>query len=247
MIRGLFVTGTDTGVGKTQVTAAIARCLLESGHRVGAIKPVATGVSQAGGRSHCGDAAILVEALGGGIAQECVVPLRFSQPLAPPIAARIEEGSPLAMDRVIEAARVAIADWAARSDVLLVEGVGGFLCPLAESSTVADLAVELDFPVLIVARRSLGTLNHTLLTVEVALRRGVRVAGVVLNATERSSNEIVERTNFEELSSRLNSIPILSELSHQENPASLFTALRDVDWYERARAPRRAGDWGCRQ
>jgi dethiobiotin synthetase len=237
-MRGLLITGTDTGVGKTQVTAGIARCLRESGRRVGALKPVATGMCGNRGSLVDDDAVQLVHALGGDVPPELVTPLCFREPLAPSVAARLEDGRPLAMTHVIETARSAMSAWSSLAEILLVEGVGGFCCPLAEGTTFADLAFELDFPVLVVARRSLGTLGHTLLVIDAALRRSLRVAGVVLNETEPTNSVSLQNGNFDELARRLDGIPILAEVPFLLDPATLCAAVRSVDWYERARSPR---------
>src|SRR5262249_43300602 len=119
---------------------------------------------------HCADAEALLEAIGGGVALERVTPILFEEPLAPSVAAR-RQGRPLEPTVVLDAVREALAWWAGRADVMVVEGIGGLLCPLAEGTTVADLAVALDYPLVIVARRGLGTLNHTLLTAEAARLR----------------------------------------------------------------------------
>jgi dethiobiotin synthetase len=121
----------------------------------------------------------------------------------------------------------------------VVEGVGGFLCPLTDDATVADLAIRLDFPLVVVARRGLGTLNHTLLTVEAAHLRGLRLAGVVLNGAEPPANALAEATNREELSRRLDRVAVLAELDHVPDPAVLWKGLDGVDWYGWARPARR--------
>jgi len=200
MTNGLFVTATDTGVGKTYLTALIARSLREIGMRVGAYKPVCSGADVAAdGTVSWADVRTLAEAIGGGADQGRICPLRFKAPLAPPVAARLE-GAVIDFERLRDGA----AWWQGRVDVLLVEGVGGLLCPLTERETIADLAVELAYPLLVVARLGLGTINHTLLTVEAAQRRGLRVIGVVLNeaeplapvpGTEENADEIARRAN----------------------------------------------------
>src|SRR5205823_9859727 len=136
---------------------------------------------------------------------ERVAPLLFEEPLAPPVAAR-REGAPLAYARVLEATAAALAWWGERAEVLVVEGIGGLLCPLAEGATVADLAIALDHPLVVVARRGLGTLNHTLLTVEAARHRGLRLAGVVLNGAEPTADPRAEVTNPAELARRLDGV-----------------------------------------
>jgi len=120
----------------------------------------------------------------------------------------------------------------------VVEGVGGLLTPLAEAATVADLAIALDYPLVVVARRGLGTLNHTLLTVEAARRRGLRLAGVVLNAAGSAAVDIAAETNAEELARRLEGVAVLAELPHLADPAALSNSLETVDWSGWACAPR---------
>jgi len=238
---GLFVVGTDTGVGKTRVAAAVARALVARGCRVGVLKPVASGASRVGDAWRCDDVERLIEAVGGGVAVERVAPILYEEPLAPSVAAR-RAGLPLRQDRVETEVESALAWWSGRADVMVVEGVGGLLCPLAEGTTVADLAVFLDYPLLVVARRGLGTLNHTLLTVEAATLRGLRVAGVVLNSPEPEDGSVAEATNAGELARRLPGVAILAELPHDRNRNPVLPdPLRAVDWYERARPPRPRG------
>jgi dethiobiotin synthetase len=235
-LPGLFVTGTDTGVGKTRVASAIARALTDSGRRVGVLKPVATGATRDGGAWRCADAEALSAAIGGSCGVEEVAPLLFEAPLAPPVAARLV-GEPLVWSRVLDAVGRVLSRWDGRAEVMIVEGVGGLLCPLAEGKTVADLAVALDYPLVIVARRGLGTINHTLLTVEAARLRGLRVAGVVLNGAETTVDPRAEATNPGELARRLEGIPLLADLPFSEDPGAV---LKAVDWYDRADSPRLA-------
>jgi dethiobiotin synthetase len=218
MTKGLFITATDTGVGKTYLTALIARSLREAGARVGAYKPVCSGAEVAadGGLSW-GDVRILTEAIGGDFDPLRACPTRLKAPLAPPVAARLED-VPLDFEAMCSGTQW----WQGRVDLLLVEGVGGLLCPLTEERTIADLAVALGFPLLVVARAGLGTINHTLLTVEAARSRGLRVAGVVLNeadrpgvATEWQAGSLpydVEQ-NVAEIARRAN-VPVLGVVRH---------------------------------
>lgn len=184
--RSLFVTGTDTGVGKTFVACAILRALARRGLAPGAMKPAESGVS--GGAAT--DAARLAEAAGCGDAADLVGPLRYAAPLAPLAAARAE-GRAVEMDR----AREAFAELSRRHPFVLVEGAGGLLSPLAEGTTFADLAAEFGLPVLVVARRGLGTLNHTALTLEACAARALAVEGVVLNRVPDQRPDPSEATN----------------------------------------------------
>ena len=238
-MRGLFVVGTDTGVGKTFVAASIARSMVGEGRRVGVLKPVATGATRVGDGWRADDADRLIEAIGGDIPTAEVCPIAFAEPLAPPVAAR-RDGACLSAETVYDATFAAIGRWRSARDVevMVVEGVGGLLCPLAEGITVADLAVRLDYPLVVVARRGLGTLNHTLLTVEAALSRSLRVAGVVLNGAEPTADPIAEATNPPELARRLGPVPILAELSHGIDDEAAAVVMKAWDWYNRASEPR---------
>ncbi len=140
-----------------------------------------------------------------------VTPFTFAAPAAPPVAARLA-GTSVKLEDLTAAVRRR----AAGGMTVLVEGVGGLLCPLTERETVADLVRELDLPLIVVTRRSLGTLNHTLLTVEASRRRGLRLAGVVVTATAPVQG-VAEETNVEELRRRLD-VPLLAVLPHQSGP-----------------------------
>jgi dethiobiotin synthetase len=141
---------------------------------------------------------------------------------------------------VLTAASEALAWWAEQgADVMVIEGVGGLLCPLAEGATVADLAIALDYPLAIVARRGLGTINHTLLTVEAARLRGLRIAGIVLNGAEPSSHGLAEQTNSEELARRLPDVPVLANLVYEMAHIALPAGLDRLDWLGQAAPPRR--------
>ena len=164
---GLFVSGTDTGVGKTVVTAALALALKARGVDVGVIKPVQTGE---------GDARALKSWVGLAENLEEIAPFSFRAPLAPLVSARLE-GRTLALGEVVARVR-ALAE---RHEVVLIEGAGGLLVPVGPGWTIADLAAALGLPLLVVARAGLGTVNHTLLTIEVARRAGLEIAAVVLN------------------------------------------------------------------
>jgi dethiobiotin synthetase len=236
-LPGLFIVGTDTGVGKTRIASAIARRLLAEGQRVGVLKPVATGGVRVEGVWRSDDAERLLEAIGRQAPPEMVAPIVFEEPLAPVIAAR-RQGMPLEQADIEQSVEAAVRWWSKQAELLIVEGVGGLLCPLAEGTTVADLAVSLDYPLLIVARRGLGTLNHTLLTVEAALSRGLRLAGIVLNQTEPGAETLADATGADELARRLDGVPILAELAYHNDPANLAGAIDTVEWSERFRRPR---------
>jgi dethiobiotin synthetase len=221
-MRGLFITATDTGAGKTFVAAMIARTLRAKGEIVRACKPVATGADWIGGRWLSEDTRILSEATADHEYDQ-ITPWAFPTPAAPPVAARLA-GIQLRLDQLV----LAVRQREAPGTLVLVEGIGGLLCPLTERETVADLAAELDLPLLIVARRSLGTLNHTLLTLEVAHVRRLRVAGVVMCETNPVTGP-AEETNVEELRRRIG-VPLLAVVAHQREGTPWAPPAVEWDW-----------------
>lgn len=172
-MAGLFITGTDTGVGKTVVSCALARGLRGAGIDVGVMKPVETGVSASGPE----DARALMRAAAVSDELDLVCPLRYAMPAAPEAAAIAAGSGPASTDRIARA----FSTLSDRHDFMLVEGAGGILVPFDEKTTMADLAIRLELPLLIVARASLGTINHTLLTLEACASRGLDVLGVVVS------------------------------------------------------------------
>jgi len=238
LLPGIFVVGTDTGVGKTQVAAGIARVLANQGHRVGALKPIATGARREGESWVSDDADALLRAIGNPVPPRRVAPLLYEEPLTPSVAAR-RCGTPLLPEQVFEETRQALLWWSAQADLMVVEGIGGVLTPLAEGMTLLDLAERLDYPLLIVARRGLGTLNHTLLTLEAVRRRGLRVAGILLNQAEPIDGDgLAESTNADELARFVGATPILGELPFEGDEKRFAFALACMDWYDRLGRPR---------
>ena len=174
-MAGLFVTGTDTGVGKTFVTCGIASVLRTRGHCVGVMKPVETGCGGGLARRPA-DALALREAAGSTLPLDRICPYQLDAPLAPDVAARLER-TRIDPAVIAEAFRAIDND----HDVTLVEGAGGLLVPIVERYTMADLAHGLELPLLVVVDSKLGAINHTLLTLEAAATRGLTVQGYVLN------------------------------------------------------------------
>ena len=223
---GLFITGTDTEVGKTYVAALIARSLRAAGHRVGVYKPAASGCREVQRELVSDDALRLWEAAGRPGELDRVCPQRFRAALAPHLAAR-EEGKRLDADLL----RAGIDYWRACSDIVLVEGAGGLMSPLGEEEYVADLAYDLGFPLVVVARNALGTINHTLQTLIAAatFRDGLAIAGIVLNHPTPPSEDTSTATNRQELAARCVP-PILAEVGWEADGFDV-----DVDWFPLAR------------
>lgn len=172
-MSGLFVTATDTGVGKTIVAAALLAALRARGERVAAFKPVVTGTDEPADADWPPDDALLAAAAG--TRAEDVTPVRFGPPASPHLAAALA-GTPLDPGALL----AAFARRTAEADVVVAEGVGGLLVPLTPDYLVRDLARDVGLPLLVVARPGLGTISHTLLTLEAARAVGLRVAGVVM-------------------------------------------------------------------
>jgi dethiobiotin synthetase len=192
-LRGLFVTGTDTGVGKTVLAGAVCAALAARGERVAAFKPVVTGLDEDPGewpRDH----ELLASVASAGQTAAQVAPATFGPPVSPHYAAE-RAGETIEPLELAAAARSA----GEGSDALVCEGVGGLLVPLTPGYLVRDLALDLELPLLVAARPGLGTINHTLLTVEAARAAGLEVAAVVMtpwpdepDGMERSNRETVE-------------------------------------------------------
>jgi dethiobiotin synthetase len=188
----LFVTGTGTGVGKTIVSSALLAAIRDAGEQVRAYKPVVTGLAEPPG-AWPPDHELL--ALAAGMSSEEVAPLRFAPAVSPHLAASLA-GKPVNATELIERAKAT----ASNGETLIVEGVGGLLVPLVDNFNVRDLAVELALPLVIAASPGLGTINHTLLTVEAARAANLDVAAVVLtpwpsepSPMEHSNRETIAR------------------------------------------------------
>jgi dethiobiotin synthetase len=224
---GLFITGTDTDVGKTYVGSLVARFLAAQGRKVGVYKPVASGCRRDDDRLISDDAVALWEAAGRPGDLEHVCPQRFEAPLAPHLAAEAE-GKKLDADLLGRG----LEFWQPRSEIILVEGVGGLMSPLGEKIYVADLAKRFGFPLVVVSRNALGTINQTLQTLiaAAAYGGGLPVAGVVLNhPMAPSADDLSLPLNRRELAAHCTR-PILAEVGWN---ADRFDAA--VDWFSLAR------------
>jgi dethiobiotin synthetase len=203
--QGVFVTGTGTEVGKTVVAASIARALASEGKRVAVFKPAVTGLDDyptadgtispdiGGFSAHRPDHVVLRDAAGSSQSDEEVAPYRYGPPMSPHLAASLA-GEEISRERLLAAARAA----ANGTDALICEGVGGLLVPLAPDYLVRDFAIDLGLPLVVAASPGLGTINHTLLTLEAARWAGLEVARVVLtpwpdepSAIESSNRETI--------------------------------------------------------
>ena len=234
-IPGLFVTGTDTGVGKTIVAAAIADHFRRQGLRVGAFKPAAAGCDvDHEGNVVCEDAERLRAAIGDRFLSSQICPEMFVEPLAPAVAAR-REGRPIDWSHV----RAMLAEIVSGSDIIIIEGIGGIHAPLDDRTTVLTLIRALVMPTVCVTRPSLGTLNHTMLSVEALRSARVECAGVVINRFPMRDPTVAEQTAREEIE-RLGGGPVRCVVpeAYFEGyaiPTAIADAIDLVDWSRLAR------------
>jgi dethiobiotin synthetase len=275
-IPGLFVTATDTEVGKTVIAGAIANYFLRRGGQggqganVGVLKPVATGCVARREGLVSEDAEFLASCADARFPLDLICPQRYREPLAPAVAAdRAQQpldwnavqlsidlitGAPVQMARRERAPEIpgaqepgpggpALRPTTPPADVLIVEGVGGILVPLDRTHTTLDLARWLSLPTVVVARPGLGTINHTLLTLDALRRAGVPVAGVVINRYPAESASVAEETAPRYIE-KFGKVPILAVVPHEPGlkhpplPPSITSPIDMVDWQAIAKRER---------
>lgn len=202
-VKGIFVAGTDTGIGKTVVAGGLARALCRRGLRVGVFKPISSG--------GLGDIRFLTRCAGLPFTPDRFNPVRFKYPLAPSVASRLEK-KPVNLRKVFSAFSKIKNEY----DYLIVEGIGGLLVPVTGNFYTVDFAKQLQLPLVVVARLGLGTLNHTLLTLKEAQREYLSVRGVILNAFGSHPRGLAERTNPQELR-RITKVSLLGILPLVKN------------------------------
>lgn len=217
MNHGLFITGTDTGVGKTLVTAALALHLKNRGLAVGVMKPIETGVLPA--RAAQSDAARLRSIIDSEETLGAIRPYSFALPVAPLAAAQAEKQT-INLDTIKKVYRLLSSQY----DCMVVEGVGGVHVPITRNENVMDLIKQLRLPVVIVGRSALGGINHGLLTIEALRRKRISIVALVLNRTHsvRSAlSRIQERTTLEILRQQAG-IPVLGPIPYEPGMPDRF-------------------------
>ena len=205
MEKGVFVTGSDTGVGKTVIAGAIAAAIKAHGMDVGVMKPVASGAKEIDGSLVSEDVVFLKKIIDSTNDDDLVNPVRLKPPIAPTIAA-VKSGVPIDIDKVWKAYEV-LSD---RHDFVVVEGIGGLMVPVDDTLFVADLVRKMDLPLVIVGSDYLGTINHTLLTVEYAKSRNIRIKGIIINMLKGDDGFVREIEKY-------SSVPILGTIPFKEN------------------------------
>jgi dethiobiotin synthetase len=203
-MKGIFIAGTDTGVGKTFFTCALAQALIRNGIDVGVFKPVQSGCPR---EDPEGDACLLRDWTGIDDPLELICPAAFKAPLAP-LAASLLEGITLPLDWYLPG----LLELRARHSVILAEGAGGLMVPISDKLLMIDIIQSINMPVILVAKPYLGTINHTLLSLEALRNRKIRVMGVVINGITVINQELESLKFIEEFSG----IPLLGTLPRLE-------------------------------
>ncbi|MDI6736494.1 MAG: dethiobiotin synthase [bacterium] len=211
MEKGLFVTGTDTNVGKTVIAAGLAGLFKEKRLKVGVMKPIQTGAIKRNGKLVSPDIELMIKTSGITEDIDLLNPYCLEPPLAPLVASQIT-GVKIDIEKILEAYSKLKANY----EIVIVEGAGGLLVPILSNYLMIDLIKDLDLPVLIVAKPSLGTINHTLLTIREAQAQGIRVLGVVINGLKEDKAGIAEQTNPQVIE-ELSKIPILAVIPYSPN------------------------------
>jgi dethiobiotin synthetase len=188
-MRGFFVTGTDTGVGKTEVAACLARYFSEKGLKVEVMKPVATGVKKI-----CHDARVLKAASGSKAPLNRINPISLRSPLAPLMASEIEN-----KDINLDIIWKCFKELSSSGDMIIVEGIGGLMVPIKNGKRrvfyVRDMIAKMKLPVILVARPDLGTINHTLMTVNILKAKGLEISGIIFSHAGRVKKSPAVKTN----------------------------------------------------
>jgi dethiobiotin synthetase len=228
-IPGLFITGTDTGVGKTVIAGAIANWFRRRGSRVAVCKPCATGCVRRREGLVSEDAEFLAACADSPHPLDLICPERFIEPLAPAIAAE-RAGVKLDWESINRSLKL----MSQGRDVMIVEGVGGLMVPMDAKHTVLDVVKWLEIPSIVVARPALGTINHTLLTVNALRSNGLKVAGVVINRYPAEGASVAEETNPRAIE-KWGKIPILAIVPDEPVngitlPSGVIAAIDAVNW-----------------
>ena len=230
--NGLFITGTDTGVGKTVVAGAIARILIEQGLKVGVFKPIATGCRRGWDGLVSYDTEFLAHCANSELPLSTITPVGYLTPAAPVVSAHCD-GPAINFAKIAAAYKQICRD----CDIVIVEGIGGVRVPLTREFDLLDLAVEFALPVVIVARPNLGTINHTLMTIDCVCAAKLKIAGVVINGYDATESTIAEDTAGDVIT-QCSGVNILSvvpfdetvDLEEPDLGEMVVGALTNCDW-----------------
>ena len=213
MAKGFFITGTDTGVGKTIMAGAVIKALNFLGYKTGAMKPIESGCGREGDMLIPFDGMFLKQVAHIDEQITLITPCCLESPLAPLSASEADR-----KEVDIEEIRKSFLVLSKKYEAMVIEGIGGLMVPVRKDYYVIDIAREFGLPLLLVARPGMGTVNHTMLSVNCALREGLEVAGVIINYSQPPDNSLAEKTN-PQLLGQICPVPILG----------IFPYLRNVD------------------
>jgi dethiobiotin synthetase len=230
--RGFFITATDTGVGKTIIAGALAKILSQKGKTIGVFKPVATGCRKTTQGLVSEDAEFLAHCTNNELGIDIINPVKFAKPAAPFACEKAE-------NRKVDLVKIAVAynQLCQSSDFVIVEGIGGIRVPITEDTDVLSLAKSFGLPVIIVARPNLGTINHTLLTIDAVRVANLPLAGVIINGYDENTEDFAEKTNpaiIEELGrvKILAVVPFDKQANTEKGIIGdkVMNALSKIDW-----------------
>ena len=222
--KGFFITGTDTGVGKTVITAALIKAVKRLDLKVCGMKPIETGCLKSKFKVQDtllpSDGIFLKKISNVNDSLDLITPIRFKNPLAP-LPASKKEGVSIDFQKI----KKSFTELSKKYDVVIVEGIGGLLVPITKDYFVLDLVRDFGLPLIIVSRPGLGTINHTMLTVNYAIKEGLIVAGIIINYSHPSEGTLAENTNPEVIT-QICPVPIIG----------IFPCLEDFEnsTFERA-------------
>jgi len=209
-MQGIFITGTNTDVGKTAIASGLAWALTKRKIDVGVMKPFATAKRVFSGKYRSRDTAILAKASGVKDPDRSLNPFFYPVPASPLAAAELKYGPPVHIEKALHELKTL----ARKHDFLIVEGIGGIMVPLTENEVVADFAKRANLPLIIVSTSKIGTINHTLLTAIVCKKFRLKIAGIVLNKISNQPNEIEQSTA--EIIERLTNIQVLAKIPYSK-------------------------------
>ena len=226
---GVFITGTDTGVGKTLIAGAIAKILSQKGKKIGVFKPVATGCKKS---LVSEDAQFLFRCANGKLALDVINPVTFEIP-ASPFACEKAENKKVSIKKITGAYKKICQ----KSNYVIVEGIGGIKVPITDRIDVLGLAKAFKLPVVIIAKSKLGTINHTLLTIDAVRSAGLLLAGVVINGYDEKTKDFAEKTNAKMIE-KLGKVKILAVVPFDDKTSmkkfiigqKVLKALKKVNW-----------------
>ena len=227
-MRGLFVTGTSTGVGKTAIAAGLAWVMRRKKVNVGVMKPFATANKAFSKKYRSQDTSLLAKAAGVRDLDGELNPFFYSLAASPLVASQLRHEHPASVEKALQA----LHGLAKKHDFMIVEGIGGIMVPLTENESVADFAKKTGLPAVIVSTPMLGTLNHTLLTVMACKEFGINIGGIIINKMPKKPSMVEQKTP--EVIERLTGVPLLSTLQFSKgcNPAVIGKALEKTKGLE---------------